>query len=398
VEETKTRHSHGVNSHFRRVVSIASLVLVAGLLLSLVFAAPVQPGDALASEVVPPYDLSSLTHSQVPTRQLFMPMVGHNAFSGMSSQWRFGFAVHSGRGQIDSYDVNTLHAGWYYDVTWRVHPSRPGGIEYMQVVRVGASYYQLDWNTLGQAVANNPGAWWFVGNEPDRAEFQDGVVPGVYAQHYREIYQFIKSRDPSARLAPAGIVQPTPLRLRYLDMILAEYRSRYGSQLPADGWNIHNMILREEAKNWGADIPPGINETRGVLYEVNDNDNITYFRNQIVAFRQWMKANGYQTLPLMISEYGVLMPEMYGFDQRRVINFMYASFLYMLDAKDCSLGQPNDECRLVQRWSWYSLNDQMWVPPPACTGNECGFNGNLFDPATRLITAFGIAYRDRPYH
>ena len=41
----------------------------------------------------------------------------------------------------------------------------------------------------------------------------------------------------------------------------------------------------------------------------------------------------------------------------------------------------------MQRWAWYSLNDQMYDPE---TGQ--GFNGNLFDPVTRQITAFGRDY------
>jgi hypothetical protein len=283
----------------------------------------------------------------------------------------------------------------------RMSPSHPAGLEYLQTVRVGTPPSCAG---LAAYVSNNPGSWWFIGNEPDRPSYQDARTPDDYARIYHDLYLCIKAQDATAKVAPGGIVQPTPVRLQYLDMILAAYRSHYGVSLPADGWNIHNMILRERSCQvypndcWGAEIPPGVPATQGMLYNVQDNDNMTYFRNQLLAFRQWMKRNGYQNLPLFVSEYGVNMPAEYGFGARRVINYMYATFNYMLNVRDCSLSYAADGCRLVQRWAWYSLNDKMWVPPPQCTGNDCGFNGNLFDPATGQITVFGLAYRNRPYY
>ncbi len=124
-----------------------------------------------------------------------------------------------------------------------------------------------------------------------------------------------------------------------------------------------------------------------MLYEIQDNDNIEIFKGQIRAFRKWMKARGQQNKPLIISEYGVLMPVLYGFDHNRVKAFMYASFDYMLTATDAGLGYPQDGNRLVQRWAWYSLNDQPW---DIATGE--GFNGNLFDPETGEITPLGKDY------
>ena len=42
-----------------------------------------------------------------------------------------------------------------------------------------------------------------------------------------------------------------------------------------DVWNVHNFMLREEKGSWGADIPPGIPATQGILYEVDDSLTIS---------------------------------------------------------------------------------------------------------------------------
>lgn len=125
-----------------------------------------------------------------------------------------------------------------------------------------------------------------------------------------------------------------------------------------------------------------------MLYEIQDNDNIQIFQQQIFAFRQWMADHGERDKPLIVSEYGILMPDIYGFDHDRVRDFMYATFDFFLTATDDELGYPADGNRLVQAWAWYSLDDQMYDPQ---TGER--FNGNLFDPETRDITPFGLDYR-----
>jgi len=119
-----------------------------------------------------------------------------------------------------------------------------------------------------------------------------------------------------------------------------------------------------------------------MLYEIGDHDDLEIFEQQVFAFRRWMKANGEREKPLIISEYGILMPADYGFDQRRVRDFMYATFDFFLTAADDELGYGADGNRLVQRWAWYSLSDRTYA------------TGNLFDPDTQQITPLGLAYAD----
>ena len=285
--------------------------------------------------------------------------------------------------QISDYDIEQLHIGWYADWRTRLEPLLPAGLRYVQIVLVRASLYPTNTLNLTTTVAANPGSLWLIGNEPD-CIWQDNSLPEEYAVVYHELYTFIKGRDPTARIAIGGIVQPTPLRLEYLDRVLEAYQSLYGEKMPVDVWNIHNMILREERGSWGCDIPPGIDADQGMLYEVQDNDNIEIFKQHIVAFRQWMEEKGERNKPLIVSEYGVLMPEAYGFDYPRVKNFMYATFDYFITATHESLGYPADGNRLVQRWAWYSLSDPAFEGWPSWN--------HLFDPDTTSITSLGLDF------
>jgi streptogramin lyase len=310
----------------------------------------------------------------------------------LSERQRYGF-VATLADWPQRFDVAQLLAGWYLDFRSSSVPPDVAAMpmDRALVMRTNTGY-ALNPATLDPLVDSNPGALWLIGNEPD-CVWQDNVLPEEYARIYHDLYVFIKSRDQSSQIAAGGIVQPTPLRLEYLDRVLAAYRARYGRPMPVDLWHIHNAILNEvsceydPSSCWGAGIPPGIEAPYGAIRSVQDNDDIGIFAGQIWAFRRWMAERGYTGYPLVVSEYGVLMPESYGFGQSRVNTFMSSTFDILSNTSDTSLGDPADEYRLVQRWAWFSLDVQPWNP---ITGE--GFNGNLFDPASNDITTFGLQY------
>lgn len=309
----------------------------------------------------------------------------------LSPHLRMGFNVAPDGGiDINNYDAARLGAGWYHNYGWRKTPYKPGGIQYHQMVRPYINTANLP-AALGPTVDANPGAMWILGNEPDRYG-QDGQTPAQYAVFYHDVYTFLKSRDPSSRVAIAGVVQPTPIRLRYLDMVLAEYQQRYGVAMPVEIWDIHNFILPENC-DWGASIPPGLeayrSEGKGCDTTLNNHGDITIFKQQIRDFRQWMKARGFQNRPLIISEYGILLSKYHGYDYTRVRNFMLASFDYMLNTTDSASGYPADGNRLVQEFAWFSLN--YWEFD---INTYFGLNGNLFDHDSRQIMALGLDYAD----
>jgi hypothetical protein len=288
---------------------------------------------------------------------------------------------------IDPYDVSQLNAAWYIDYLHRTAPSKPAGMDYVQMIRA----YQWRSSAFTQSVTStlttNPGALWLVGNEPDR-HGQDGLTPEEFAAFYHDAYTLLKAADPSSRVAVGGVVQGTPIRLRYLDMVLEAYRNRYGSTMPVEIWTTHGFILPEcnTAGCWGASIPPGLEQfaSEGKIYGVEDHGDIEVFKEHIIDFRRWMAERGYRQTPLLVTEYGILLPPVFGYGYPVVRDYMLASFDFLLNSKDELIGYPADKNRLVQSWSWYSLNH-----PPYDLVTKQGFNGNLFNPTTKLIEPLG---------
>lgn len=335
---------------------------------------------------VPPVTAPSTLYTQTPCPTVVRPpqttstprgsQVGGALWMGRP-RWGVGAA----NGSISWYDIEPLHLGWYLDWGTQASPPRPGGIVYAQMIRLTDGVLRPDAGTIAAVARANPGSLWLVGNEPD-VVWQDNVTPAIYARLYHEAYVAVKGADPTAQVAVGGVSQPTPLRLGYLDAVLGVYHEQYGAEMPVDAWNVHNFILQELRGSWGVDIPPGIANDQGMLYEVNDSDNLEIFRQQIVNFRRWMAQHGYQDRPLIVSEYGVLMPEDFGFPPERVAAFLAGTFDFLLTAADPTLGYPADGYRLVQLWFWYSLDDSADHYP----------TGNLFDPETRAMTAIGEAW------
>ncbi len=324
------------------------------------------------------------------TYTLYLPLISKNY--PIIQLCRFGVGAGP---DIGLYKVNDLRIGWYIDWTATITPARPGGITYMPMIRLrqtgpNSYVYSPSGDALSATIMANQGSLWLIGNEPDRRHWQDNLVPHLYARAYHELYFLIKGIDPSAQIGAGGIVQPTPIRLQYLDMVLQSYQEQFGEMMPVDVWNIHAFILRERSCDchpedcWGAEIPPGINECDGMLYDIQDNDNLEIFRQHIMRFREWMAARGYQDRPLIITEFGVQMWPEYGFPPERVNAYMNATFDHLMTITS-PLGYPADGYRLVQRWAWYSLTDNH-------------FNGWLFDPTTGARTVFGdnfAAYTSR---
>lgn len=313
---------------------------------------------------------------------------------------RFGINVHLEAGKhLTSYEYEQLNLGWYLDYSYRERSKDINGVNYAHVIRTSFDTARLE-KTIGPIVDANPGALWLAGNEPDRLG-QDGeadFTAADYAIFYHEVYTFLKNRDPSAQVAIAGVVQPTALRLKYLDTILAAYQSEYGTLLPVDVFNTHNFVMNErviaQAPSdilWGASIPPGFSVSDPLIRYLHPQKawDIELFKQQLHDLRQWMADNGYRNKPLVVSEYGVLLPEGWDLDGVGTVNFMTQSFDFMLSETNSTTGYPADGNRLVQRFSWFSLNFHDYDPS---TGK--GLPGAMFDYDTGAMTAVGQAFRN----
>ncbi len=277
--------------------------------------------------------------------------------------------------------LQQLGVGWY--LTWRLQSTAyPPDIEFAPMIRFQNDDIAPPLSDIAGFATKFPGLLWLVANEPD-VKWQDNVLPADYARLYHDTYVAIKTADPTAKIAVGGISQITPLRLRYLENILQSYYVQFSQPMPVDIWNIHLFILREERDSWGVDIPPGFDDVdAGTLFEIDDSANFDQFRQQIITFRRWMAARGETDKPLIVSEYGILMPPEYGFDVGRVSRFMTQSFDFMLTATDDEIGYAPDDYRLVQRWVWFSYNDNLYP------------TGNLVDVKTGKFTPLGYVFAE----
>jgi hypothetical protein len=256
---------------------------------------------------------------------------------------------------------------------------------FVPMVRVneGTLVPPADW--IAATAALLPGRTWLIGNEPD-VKWQDNTPPDHYARAYHTAYQTLKAADPTAQVAIAGVSQITPLRLAYLEAVLAAYREQYGAEMPVDVWNMHAFVLQEKANDWGVDIPPGLDATQGELWSIEEHDDLSLVEGQVRLMRTWMHDQGRQDAPLWITEYGILMPESYGFSPERVRRFLVGSFALFDSLRDPALGYPADDHRLVQRWGWFSTDDLIYP-----TGNlftEAGAPTLLLDALAAYLAEF----------
>lgn len=385
---------------------LLSMFLLAGTLF--VLAAPGSTGHAVIAEVSVSGVEGLVSPSGAMTNYVYLPLVFRD-YGPRSS--RLGYCATDG--PITRYpDIRRLAAGWYVNFGAQRNPARPLGMEYVQTIRLHQltdcwptrtrdrstcpyvepyTYTLVSPGTREEIVAiaqANWGSLWLIGNEMDRRDWegggQDEMLPEVYAVAYHELYHLIKGADPTAKVAIGGVIQATTARLQYLSTVWDTYRNRYGTDMPVDVWNVHNFIFKEKCDDYGADVPPGYPNCEGTVYSDNDHDNLQIFKEQIQAFRQWMKERGQQNKPLIVSEYGIVyyhVDRLNNWDAVR--NFMLATFDYFMDTKDCSLGYPADECRLVQRWAWYSLDDSR---------GEYNNYAFLFNQTTLQITPLGEAF------
>jgi len=313
---------------------------------------------------------------------------------------------------LTDYDVAPFNVGWYSDWRYSATPNQPADqqLEYAQLLHVADGNWPPNWGAVENAAKLQPGAMWLIGNEPECPN-QDAVTPTVYATRYAEAYQKIKGWDPTAQIAVGGMVQWTPLRQKWMEMAMAAYETQEGEAMPVDVWNIHIQILTEGNEtnpNAGAGVPVGLDpQALGIppmYYGLADCGNAMIFKSMIDSLRTWMADQGQQNKPLIISEMGVLQPWFYlvdGTDQadnkayadHLVEQYMVEVFDYLLNETDATIGCPDDENRLVQRWLWFSLNGSFY-DEATCWG---GFNGSLYDYETKKLTQFGQRFHYYQY-
>lgn len=321
-------------------------------------------------------------------------------------------------------DTQQLGGGLYLNFQTRVPPAQPDSMEYVQIIRVNQNKtitgaYLPGYTTnppltdtaggLGPVITDAPGSLWLVGNEPDRGPdipggpAQDDTYPQVYAQVYHDVYKFIKERDPSAQVAVAGLVEVTPGRMQYLDIVWDTYLELYGTPMPVDVWNMHIYILPEVRGIAGVALgtDPALVYTHtwehtlgeSNAYTYGDHDNLTVFDSQVRRMRQWMKDHGQQDKPLLLSEFGLLYDEdvtdefEQTFTVTRATTFLANTFNYLTTTGDAALGMPSDRNRLVQQWIWFSVNNNLGHISDLMTDYVTGTLPVTFTPVGQMFKA-----------
>ncbi len=308
-----------------------------------------------------------------------------------------------GFGKTSDNDAGILNAGWYLDWGAAVNPTHPGGAEYGRTIYLNVSntgtycsWYKTPATELSQVtpsltgtvlidrVQATPGALWMIGNEPDSIYNGSPIQAELYAELYHYFYTTIKAADPTAKVAVGAIVQPSPLRMEYLNKVLTQYQTLYGEPMPVDVWNIHFYRLNEGGcGSWGAGLPPFSDGAGGwnIAFSASELLNVSKLETALRDFRQWMADRGYNSVPLIITEFGVLPPPSYGgFDNNTAAQFLDDMFNMMLSATNPATGLAEDGNRLVQAWAWYSTRDSLH-----------GYGGNLFN-SDGSLTVIGNAF------
>ncbi len=303
---------------------------------------------------------------------------------------RFGITSASGSA---GYNIASLGVASYLDWGAVTNPSLPSGVEYIRVLRLRDDWYPQTLASLPAWVQANPGGVWIVGDEPDTTfNNQDALLPEVYADRYYQLSQIIRRLDRTAQIGFGPIVQPTPIRIRYLqrawDRLAADAGGYAAASSLVDFWAIHSFILNEAtslSNYWGTSIPPGFEDDYADAFIIdlaNHPEQLSYtysidiFQSRIIAFRAWLASIGERNKPLWITEYGSLMPPVdppgylvWKVSDADTATYMQQTFNFMLGASDPNTGMPADGDQLVQRWFWFSLNEHRYL-----------YGGTLYNP------------------
>ena len=371
---------------------VVALSLLSGLLLTLLFFSSVTALDT-------PMDAPAVQDAASDTFTSHLPVL---ASTNVVSPALCRVGLGGAQRPLADYSAEllaSLRNAWFINwvITSDYLQSLPNDMRYAPSIFVkqwksdNGDYVLVDWDApyadpytytiqpslkkIAQYAAQYPGQLWLAGNEIERRDWSCGVncsvgqqeiLPEVYALAYHEIYHAIKVADPTARVANGSIILPSPLRLEYMTKMWDAYYELYGVPMPVDVWQIHLYLLQEKRGEWGADIPAGSEELTGLFtfdtFEeiVLVNKDYSKVPDLVRAVRVWMKERGQQNKPLIISEYGVNMPDwmiLGEFDPEDVRDeYLIPSMNYFMGESDPTLGYPADDDRLVQSVWWWSLD------------------------------------------
>ena len=238
-----------------------------------------------------------------------------------------------------------------------------------------------DPDALREYIAGNierypAGTIWLVGNEVGFTPGGDSRTPQQYAIDYHGAYHVLKSMGYSYQVGHGAVITTEREEvtrgyvggcggIAYLERVLLSYRDIFGESMPIDVFNIHVY-----ARN----LEEGCTDLQDVM-------------TQVVTFREFMKDQGYQEFPLMISELGCPLGKA---SAAEIMRFMTSAYEALLGMRSPQLGMSRDNFRLVQRIAWFigaPPEDLKYAPVNMNLGQT-----SLMDRAGSL-TALGQTFR-----
>ena len=242
-------------------------------------------------------------------------------------------------------DLDRFGPLWYYDYRFRSPDDAPGHQRLLLIEARSA----VSAGEIAALARTRPGHWWILGNEPNDPN-QDNLAAPEYARWFVRTAAVIRAADPSAGILSAGIADADRIPAQ---AFIAATIAWSGASPDLDGWNIHNYLL---------DGPDPYDSAR--------------FQARILAFHDWMVGAGQAGKPLLLGEWGVL----YGRGCcSRPLDLASRGLAYMDRTADWL-----ESSGLVTAWAWFTLRS-----------GDRQFNGDLLQPATPALSAFGDRYRVR---
>lgn len=237
-------------------------------------------------------------------------------------------------GTNTSDQMRYLGISWGY--TWGLSPNNWNTV-YEHVPMIWGKDY--DAAVVTQLARAHPGSYWLIWNEPDYWQ-QANITPTQAAQIYRVLRPLIKSADPSAKLVVGGVAN---LDVAWLEQFRNEYFRLYAEWPVVEGWSVH-------------------------YYVAGDAYNASFWREPLLAIRDWMISNGGQ-VELWLSEFGCLSSE-------ATAKQLMADQIPWLESQTW-----------LTRYAWYAVN-ATGPGCPSCTGSLLNTDGSLTD--------LGLTFRALP--
>jgi len=192
----------------------------------------------------------------------------------------------------------------------------------------------------------------WIGNE---IGWDDKRDPTTYATQYKSWYECVKAVNPNIKVAPGA--NPGYPEYKYGDDQINEWeisndsKGRWSSGSELDYFNYITYAKNDYKEIYGDDMP--IEAYVIHVYPCANNGdchNIDFVEAQIRKFREFMKDNREKKLPLYIKEMSTVMGDELTEEDKNSVVELYNK---LLNLKDSSIGNPNDNNRLVQRWAWF---------------------------------------------